>query len=459
MPMPSSLPWLKTGTPAATPANYAHRFIEDYITPLCFWRTNEAKAQRMDEEVRSAEQFWQQQQELALGSVRIRDVRIIDWFPRAPGVFWSARARRAREEIWMEPALDDRRLGRYYAPRSKMGLIEHGGIGTIRLLPKKVDDQTCLLATAVSGTECHAGIPLAIPQDLYLASSLKWGDYVELRGRVRFLHEVGLDDVAGSVHHARPLVVLVDEIKGSKAARSLDRIKITPVALFEPLDDSPNRGRGSLNYTFVHCHAGSDSDLDMAGEWIEQYAKTYSGRVVTNFDQQRPLLAGAPLSYQRLVVNTYDRATLVRIGGDAQIARVDTFIQHQHIGTMNTGHHINVGGSAIINIDSTLNNVKQTIGSAGSLNVSQRTELESLVEKLKTELDHVKAAHAEEAQAVASALEKVVAQASKPAAERKSNMLQLSAKGLKDAAELLKDIAPAVLSTAGSVAKFIVGIG
>jgi hypothetical protein len=37
-------------------------------------------------------------------------------------------------------------------------------------------------------------------------------------------------------------------------------------------------------------------------------------------------------------------------------------------------------------------------------------------------------------------------------------MLELSAKGLKDAAETFKDIAPAVLTTAGLVARFVVGL-
>ncbi len=41
---------------------------------------------------------------------------------------------------------------------------------------------------------------------------------------------------------------------------------------------------------------------------------------------------------------------------------------------------------------------------------------------------------------------------------RKQSLLQLSAKGLKDAAELVKDIAPTILTTADLIAKFIVGL-
>jgi hypothetical protein len=80
------------------------------------------------------------------------------------------------------------------------------------------------------------------------------------------------------------------------------------------------------------------------------------------------------------------------------------------------------------------------------------------VQSLKAELDTLKASHADETKEIAEALEKAVTTAAKPPQERKKSLLQLSAKGLKDAAELVKDIAPAVLATAEQIAKFIVGV-
>ena len=77
---------------------------------------------------------------------------------------------------------------------------------------------------------------------------------------------------------------------------------------------------------------------------------------------------------------------------------------------------------------------------------------------MRADIDKVKATHAEEAKAVADALEKAVSSAAKPAAERKKGLLTLSVKGLKDAAELVKDISPSILATAGSIAQFIVGL-
>ena len=117
-----------------------------------------------------------------------------------------------------------------------------------------------------------------------------------------------------------------------------------------------------------------------------------------------------------------------------------------------------VGQSAIINIDSILENVTQTIGATSGLDSRQKTDLDTLVASLKADIEKIKTSHADEAQAITEALQKVVANATKPPQERKQSLLQLSTNGLKEAAELVKDVAPGLLQTAGLVAKFIVGL-
>ncbi len=147
--------------------------------------------------------------------------------------------------------------------------------------------------------------------------------------------------------------------------------------------------------------------------------------------------------------------------GMVVVERIDKLVHEQNtfVGGIKMGHNINVTGPAVIAIDSTLSNVTQTIGAAPGLNASEKSKLETLVESLKTELDSIKASHPDEAREIASAVEKAVAHASKPSGERKRSMLELSAKGLKDAAETVKDIAPAVLTTAGLIVRFVVGLG
>jgi hypothetical protein len=191
-----------------------------------------------------------------------------------------------------------------------------------------------------------------------------------------------------------------------------------------------------------------------------KYAAKHSGRIITNFDEQRPILSNAPLSYQKLVANTYDKAVFSHYSGDIKSARIDKIIQKSvvQLGDTHVSNNINVGGSAIINIDSVLKGVTQTIGGAPGLDKGQKTELERLVNSLKSDLEAVKANHADEVKEITTALEKAVANASKPLQERKKSILELSAKGLKDAAETVKDVAPAILTTAGLIAKFITGL-
>jgi hypothetical protein len=338
-----------------------------------------------------------------------------------------------------------------------MGLIENGGIGTVRLRPRMIDGVYCWLATALTGINCHTGIPLAIPESLLLSSGLKWGDKADLVGRVRFLQDAGLADVANSIQGARPLILFVESlvaIRQSELGRR--KLVITPVVLFEIQASYDRPG-----YTFVQCSAGADADLDRAASWMELYTSRYSGQIITNFDEQRPILADAPLSYQRLVAKTYDKTIVQRFTGTMVVQRIDKLVHEENkftFGDINMGHNINVSGPAIVAIDSTLNNVNQTISTADGLTTVQKTQLEEMVKSLRTELDGLKATHPDEAKEIADAVQKAVAIASKPPEERKKSLLQLSANGLREAAELLKDIAPNVLTTAALIAKFIVGL-
>lgn len=451
----SATPWQENGARVAVRAFSPGRFIDQYLSPLLFRHTESRGEMRDLKEITSEEQFWRESANVLFEAVRLSGFRLTDWFPRAPGVYWSRRAREVREMVWSGGSNTDAQLGEYYSPESKMGLIEDGGIGTIRLRPRRIDGEDCWLATALTGTVCHCGVPLAIPDRVLRDSGVDWGRRVILQGRVRFLQDAGLEDTAAGVHHAQPLIVFVDELKGLATRPLEEPIVIAPVALFDSRDnfDEPQ-------YTFVQCSAGLESELDDATDWIEKYAAKYAGRLITNFDEQRPVLADAPLSYQRLVAKTYDRTVIERFAGTIKVGRIDRLIQESvtTYGDVQMGHRIKVGGSAIINIDSVLSNVTQTIGTAAGLDATQKTQLEALVQSLKADLDKLKASHADESKEIADALGKAIAHAAKPPQERKQSLLQLSAKGLKEAAELVKDAAPNILTTATLIAKFIAGL-
>src|SRR2546426_284814 len=184
--------WQENGARAATRAYHPGRFIDQHVLPLFFRRTNGGATVPDCKDITSEEQFWGEGGKVLFGAVRLKGFRLTDWFPRAPGVYWSRYAQQARENVWSGQHDTDAELGKYFSPGSKMGLIEEGGIGTIRLRPRRIDGEDCWLATALTRIECHCGIPLAIPDTVLRKAGVSWGDRVNIVGRVRFLQDAGL---------------------------------------------------------------------------------------------------------------------------------------------------------------------------------------------------------------------------------------------------------------------------
>jgi hypothetical protein len=227
-------PWEADGARATLRAEEPRVFVAQHLSPLFFKNTEAPSTSRRDKEFVSEADFWNKSEQPVFGVVRLTGFKITDWFPRAPGVFWSERARMARETVFASEPEQDAQLGKFYSPQSKMGLIENGGIGTIRLRPRQIDGVYCWLATALTGINCHTGIPLAIPENLLLSSGLKWGDKADLVGRIRFLQDAGLADIANSIKGSRPLILFVESlvaIRQSELGRR--KLVITPVVLFE----------------------------------------------------------------------------------------------------------------------------------------------------------------------------------------------------------------------------------
>ncbi len=188
---------------------------------------------------------------------------------------------------------------------------------------------------------------------------------------------------------------------------------------------------------------------------MERYAAQFEGELVTNFDEQRPLLADAPLSYQRLLTKTYDKPIIQNLLGKVVIKSLKHLEVKEMVMTQN---NVKVRGNAIINIDSELRNVTQTINASTGLKSKQKSKLDDLVQQLKAELKPIEASHSEEVQAITESVQKAVAAASKPEAERKKPFIDLSADGLLRTAKLVADVAPAAVHAAGQFATYIQGL-
>ena len=78
--------------------------------------------------------------------------------------------------------------------------------------------------------------------------------------------------------------------------------------------------RTGPGYIYVTCNS-IEQELNDAADWMLRYAEKFSGKVLTNFDEQMPQLADAPLSYQKLVARTYDTQVINLYGGEVVAAQ------------------------------------------------------------------------------------------------------------------------------------------
>jgi tRNA C32,U32 (ribose-2'-O)-methylase TrmJ len=111
---------------------------------------------------------------------------------------------------------------------------------------------------------------------------------------------------------------------------------------------------------------------------------------------------------------------------------------------------------AVINIKSKLDNVKQTVHNAPSLASETQAELEKLVSELEEALKPVAEARPEDADRVADMTAMVVKEATRQ--QPNKSILNVSLEGLKEAANAVAAIAPAVIGVATKIANVVAGM-
>lgn len=120
---------------------------------------------------------------------------------------------------------------------------------------------------------------------------------------------------------------------------------------------------------------------------------------------------------------------------------------------------INMSGDfrgAVVNIKSTLTNVQQSVGDIRTDDQNAREELETLIGQLSEALQKVPAKNQEYAEAVAETAKALVdtAKAEKP----NKTLVQVTAQGLKLAAQNLAEVMPSVVTLATRIAVIVSNI-
>jgi hypothetical protein len=124
-----------------------------------------------------------------------------------------------------------------------------------------------------------------------------------------------------------------------------------------------------------------------------------------------------------------------------------------HMSSSTTNTNIGTISGSNVNIASTLTNVSQSIGALPKADQTTKDELQKLVTSLFEQLKTVPAEKKEQAEAVSAQVADVVDKAKQDNPNK--SLLQIAIGGLKSAADMLKDVAPAAVSLATSIGGII----
>ena len=236
-------------------------------------------------------------------AVTLRGFHVFEWFPRAPGLYHTEKARSARQSArdFFDPRFSSRGSGEHTAvflPEGKLSMLE-GGVGCVRLKPLERDGQILWWLTASSSTVAHEGFPIALPHDLFesVIDTIRVHGAVtcDLRGHLRFLPDAfeGLYS-----YPAVPQLYLeVDamEPKGCEAHAPEVSVAVSFMGR--------HRNQAGVFATYVTFTPGRSGSLEESLEWMKHtYVEgLYHGKILTDFDQVTSHFPEAKLSLRKVM--------------------------------------------------------------------------------------------------------------------------------------------------------------
>jgi len=259
-----------------------------------------------------------------------------DWFPFAAGAFHTPYGRREREHaqdailydgtsgaqptrelLAAVPAVDPRSLGatKIYSSMGKGGMIA-GGIGSIRLKPRRIDVGEVWLMSASSTPVPHEGFPIALPTEIYKqhADELheKGAVRCTLTGELRFVE----NEMRARYGRGVPqLYLLVSELRREQApAPAPARVSI-PISFQSP--------DGFVHAAFANFRPGERGSLERATRWLEDtyVRRIYNGRVVTDFDERVRWFDDADFSLEKVMAGSLEPQQAGAVAERLQLGR------------------------------------------------------------------------------------------------------------------------------------------
>jgi hypothetical protein len=231
---------------------------------------------------------------LRLGDiVELKNFQLTDWFPRAPGVFWTAEGfrRRGSANNHIEYQTNHHKV---YTPNGKYFMVS-GGIGTNRILAHQSPQGSYRILCATSSGVCDAGIPVVIPEDFCSRIEERLlegkGIEVDLKGRLvslpfhhnelalpargSHLHDGLKDWLTSSLHVPRYLLIVESPLLIHKYI-SDHRLIASAWTLFATEGEDQVRP----SFTYASFDPSNARSLQNAFAFLEDYVRKHGGNVI-----------------------------------------------------------------------------------------------------------------------------------------------------------------------------------
>ncbi len=262
--------------------------------------------------------------------ITLKNFLISEWIPRSPGLYYTPDAERsrlaARDCLVKSPAVgnlqgvDDasRLLAEndayshpgepdhmwVYAPGGKINMLR-GGVGCVRLRDQEVDDGRVWFMSASSTFVAHEGFPVALPDELYQRCidqiAIEGVLRATLTGRLRFMPEMLLP-MFNCIVSVPQLYLLIEQVVPSpqKVENNATPQVSVPVSFLSEFE-----GSQKFYASYVTFFPGIKGSLRERADWLDQtYVQgMYSGRIVTDFDEQMSRFKNATFSLKNIMTN------------------------------------------------------------------------------------------------------------------------------------------------------------
>jgi len=230
--------------------------------------------------------------------IKLQNFKMLEWIPNSPGLFHTRFGRDERERAFERHFENERRKGNRQIeqhfielrPGDKRSMVK-GGIGSLRLGPKKIDGNLKYIMCATSNGVSHEGIVVLLESEHYsdIISEIRTNKNptVNITGRIMILPKE-LSLISNEYNREVPkFYIEVEEIellKNDNPNQGIVSVAITYA------NEEEIKQYDAFSYSFCQFSpSASEHNLEGVRDWLRNYAIKYSQTstplIVGDFDE------------------------------------------------------------------------------------------------------------------------------------------------------------------------------